>query len=74
MRTNQLEFKIARIDLSSGRGEVEIRPQHDFDLYLGGRGLNAKLLFEGQPPGVDAYGADCTLAGVGWMVSVGSGE
>jgi 7,8-dihydropterin-6-yl-methyl-4-(beta-D-ribofuranosyl)aminobenzene 5'-phosphate synthase len=23
---------------------------------------------------VDAYGADCTLAGVGWMIRVGSGE
>jgi len=31
-------------------------------------GDRARVMFE------DAYGTDCTLAGVGWAVSVGSGE
>ncbi len=69
MRSNPLEFKIARIDLSNKSVDVETRPRSDFDLYLGGRGLNAKLLFEGQAKAVDPFGPDNLLIfGTGKLV------
>ena len=55
---NRLIFKIAYINLSDRTTSVKTTPTSDFDLYLGGRGLGAKLLFEGQPRGVDPLGPD----------------
>jgi len=40
-------------------------------MYLGGRGLNAKLLFEGQPKGVDSFGPENLLIfGAGKLVGM----
>ena len=46
--------RILRVDLTRGRIEVlplEERLRLDF---IGGRGINARLLFDGAPPGIDA--------------------
>ena len=61
MKNDLLEFKIAKVDLTNRSVAVETRPRSDFDLYLGGRGLSAKILFEGQPKGVDPFGPDNQL-------------
>lgn len=69
MSADHLDFKIAKVDLGNRSIEVETRPQSDFDLYLGGRGLNAKLLLEGQPMGVDPLGPENLLIfGTGKLV------
>jgi len=56
-----LEFKIAYLDLSTRRVREHLAPADDFFLYLGGRGLGAKLLFQGQTRGVDPFGPDNQL-------------
>jgi aldehyde:ferredoxin oxidoreductase len=69
MRSGSLEFRIVKINLSTGSVEIQVRPQSDFELYLGGRGLNAKLLFEGQPARVDPFGPDnLIIFGTGKLV------
>jgi aldehyde:ferredoxin oxidoreductase len=69
MKTDPLAFRIARIDLSDRTVREEIRPRSDFDLYLGGRGLNAKMLFEGQSAGADPFGPDnLIIFGTGKLV------
>jgi aldehyde:ferredoxin oxidoreductase len=71
MRAGSLEFKVAKINLSRRSVDIEIRPRSDFDLYLGGRGLNAKMLFEGQSAGVDPLGPDNLLIfGTGKLVGM----
>ncbi|MBW1713265.1 MAG: aldehyde ferredoxin oxidoreductase family protein, partial [Deltaproteobacteria bacterium] len=67
--TSLLEFQIAYIDLTTQTLTVKTLPRSVFDLYLGGRGLNAKLLFEGQKKGVDPLGPDNLLIfGTGKLV------
>jgi aldehyde:ferredoxin oxidoreductase len=56
-----LESKIAYLDLSNKTVTEHIVQASDFYLYLGGRGLGAKLLFQGQPKGVDPFGPDNQL-------------
>jgi aldehyde:ferredoxin oxidoreductase len=69
MTSGSLEFKIAKINLSSRSVDIEVRPRSEFDLYLGGRGLNAKLMFEGQLAGVDPFGPDnLIIFGTGKLV------
>ncbi len=66
---NQLEFNIACLDLTTQTVTKETLPQSHFNLFLGGRGLNAKLLFERQPKGVDPFGPDNLLIfGTGKLV------
>ena len=57
----ELGFKIARIDLTRREVLVERLAADSFELLLGGRGLAAKLLFEGQDAGVDPLGPDNQL-------------
>jgi len=49
----QKEFVIAHVDLSQHVVNVRRVPGKSFDLYLGSRGLNAKILYEELPKGVD---------------------
>jgi len=55
------DFKIACIDLTNMVATKETIPASDFMLYLGGRGLAAKMLFEGQIAGIDPLGPDNQL-------------
>lgn len=59
--SRQVTFKIAYLDLSARTFTVRTTSGSDFELYLGGRGLGAKLLFEGQGKGVDPLGPDNQL-------------
>ena len=45
--------KVLRINLSSRRVSIEPLPERDAALFIGGRGLGAKLLFDEVPAGVD---------------------
>ncbi|BEQ16898.1 aldehyde ferredoxin oxidoreductase family protein [Desulfoferula mesophila] len=56
-----LSFKILRLDLSNWTATTITMPADDTLLYLGGRGLAAKLLFEGQKEGVDPLGPENQL-------------
>ena len=50
----EFQFKIAYVDLSKHKIDVRMTSRRDFDLYLGGRGLGAKILYEEVGRGVDA--------------------
>jgi aldehyde:ferredoxin oxidoreductase len=52
----EIEFKIADVNLSNHSIRIRTTSRKDFDLYLGSRGLNAKILFEEVPPGIDPLG------------------
>jgi aldehyde:ferredoxin oxidoreductase len=54
-------FKIANIDLTTRTIRSEIADGKDFRMFLGGRGLAAKILFEGQRGGVDPLGPENQL-------------
>ncbi len=47
-------MKILRVDLTTGRTYDQEISQEDTDMYLGGRGLAAKILYEENKPRVDA--------------------
>jgi len=65
----KVEFKIAHVDLSNNSVRVKTTPGRDFDLYLGSRGVNAKILFEEVPKGIDPLGPENLLIfGVGALV------
>ena len=65
----QLEFNIASVNLTTQTVKKETLPQSHFKFILGGRGLNAKLLFERQSKGVDPFGPDNLLIfGTGKLV------
>jgi len=53
--------RILNVDLSSGRIWREEVEQEDLLRFLGGRGINAKLLYERVPKGIDALGPDNLL-------------
>jgi len=53
--------RILNVDLSSGRIWREEVEQEDLLRFLGGRGINAKLLYERVPKGVDPLGPDNLL-------------
>lgn len=55
------EFRIAYVDLSRRLVNVKTMSSKDFGLYLGGRGLGAKILYEGQAGGVDPLGPENQL-------------
>ncbi len=55
------EQKILNVDLNSKRTWVEDVPLEDLLHFLGGRGINAKLLYERVPPGIDPLGPDNVL-------------
>ncbi len=54
--------KILNIDLTRRAWSVEILRQQDRKLYLGGRGLGIKLLYDRMEPGVDPLGTDNIIA------------
>ena len=49
------------IDLSTGRIEKVPSDPQDTELFLGGQGVAAKILFERVPPDVDAFSPDNVL-------------
>ena len=51
-----LNRKIAYIDLSSGNIETRPIPLDLRRKYLGGRGMDAYLLYNHAPPGCDPWG------------------
>jgi aldehyde:ferredoxin oxidoreductase len=53
--------RILYVDLSSQKNWVEEVPPEELRLFLGGRGINAKLLYERVPRGVDPLGPDNVL-------------
>jgi len=62
-----LNRKLAFIDLSSGEVDIQEIPRELREKYLGGRGLDAYLLYEHLAPGVDPLGPKnvcCISAGV----------
>ena len=61
-----LKRKIAYIDLSTGEIEIKPIPQKARKLFLGGRGLDAYLLYNHTKQGVDPLSPDNVL-----MVSAG---
>jgi aldehyde:ferredoxin oxidoreductase len=54
--------RILEIDLKSEQVKELQVPDNDRRLYLGGKGLGLKLLFERLPPGIDPLGEDNYLA------------
>ena len=60
---------ILRVDLSSGDIKTEPLSSHDLEKYIGGRGLNAKTLFDEVKAGTDAFSPENKLIlGVGPLV------
>jgi aldehyde:ferredoxin oxidoreductase len=53
--------RILNVDLGSGRNWVEEVSDQDLLHFLGGRGINAKLLYERVPKGIDPLGPDNVL-------------
>ncbi|MGB9300670.1 MAG: aldehyde ferredoxin oxidoreductase N-terminal domain-containing protein, partial [Anaerolineae bacterium] len=53
--------RILNVDLSSGRTWLEEVDREDLLHFLGGRGINAKLLYERVPKGIDPLGPDNVL-------------
>ena len=52
--------KILRVDLTEGKTTTE--PVSDYtDLFIGGKGINAKILFDEVEPGTEPYDADNLL-------------
>ena len=57
---------ILRVDLTEGKISKEIMPEELAHTYIGGRGLNARVLYDEVKPGTDPLGADNKLIiGVG---------
>lgn len=56
-----LNRKVAYIDLTAGKVEAKPIPLEIRKLYLGGRGLDAYLLYNHLKPGVDPLGPDNVL-------------
>jgi len=53
--------RILNVDLSTGKTWLEEVDREDLFLFLGGRGINAKLLYERVPRGIDPLGPDNLL-------------
>lgn len=67
--SRDLNFKVLHVDLSSQTISTQTLPSQDFYLFLGGRGLNAKILYEGVPKGADPLGPENLLIfGTGKLV------
>ena len=45
-RMDAVTGRVARVDLSIGRIDVELIPDEGFKKFLGGRGLAAKIMLE----------------------------
>ena len=59
--SSHLDFKVLHVDLSTRAVKAEVLPSREFHHYLGGRGLNAKILYEGVPKGADPLGPENLL-------------
>ena len=65
----KINYKILHVDLSTRTITTETLSAKEFCLFLGGRGLNAKILYEGLSKGTDPLGPDnLIIFGVGKMV------
>jgi aldehyde:ferredoxin oxidoreductase len=53
--------KVLRVNLSNGKITTERLREDDAKLFIGGRGLGAKYLFDEVPPGTDPLGEKNTL-------------
>jgi aldehyde:ferredoxin oxidoreductase len=51
------EQRILNVDLSAGSVQLEDVPREELELFLGGRGIGAKLLYERVPVSADPLGA-----------------
>ena len=56
-----MEHRILTVDLSSGKHEFQDVPLNLTKQYLGGRGLNSKLLFDGTSRETDPLGPENLL-------------
>ncbi len=66
---SSLDFKVLHVDLSAKVATMRMLPSEDFYLYLGSRGLNAKILYEGVPKTADPLGPESLLIfGAGKLV------
>ena len=54
--------KILEVDLSARKATVYIVPQELRKMYLGGKGLGLKLIYDRMPAGVDPLGPDNIIA------------
>lgn len=54
--------RILEIDLTSASASVFTVPDEDRRLYLGGKGLGLKLLYDRMEPGADPFGPDNMMA------------
>ncbi len=62
--------KILSIDLSS-QSAVELPTQDYADRFLGGRGIAAKLFWDGVPPGINAFDpANALIFAVGPLAGI----
>jgi aldehyde:ferredoxin oxidoreductase len=60
VRDNEVQT-ILRVDLSTGEISKEALPEEWTCQYIGGRGMNARLLFNETKPGIDAFSSENTL-------------
>ena len=54
--------KIIEIDLSNESYQIGTISNHDYKMYLGGKGLGLKLLYDRMPSGVDPMGPENMIA------------
>jgi aldehyde:ferredoxin oxidoreductase len=58
---DQPGFRVLELDLGQRNSRALVLAAEDEKMFLGGRGLAAKLLFQGQPAGVDPLGPENQL-------------
>ncbi len=64
-----LDRKIAYIDLATGKIEIKPIPMEVRKKFIGGRGLDAYLLYNNAPPGCDPLGPDNPLMVSGGLLT-----
>lgn len=64
-----LDRKIAYIDLATGKIEIKPIPLEARKKFIGGRGLDAYLLYNNAPPGCDPLGPDNPLMVSGGLLT-----
>ncbi len=64
-----LDRKIAYIDLAAGKIEIKPIPLEARKKFIGGRGLDAYLLYNNAPPGCDPLGPDNPLMVSGGLLT-----
>src|SRR5512147_2334849 len=64
-----LDSKLAIIDLTTGKVEIKAIPVKLRQQYVGGRGLDAYLLYNYVKPGCDAFSPDNAVAVSGGLLA-----